>query len=90
MNKKELISAVAAKAGKNNAVTKDVINALLEVVTEELSGKRTITLTGFGAFSTKYRAGRTGRNPATGAAMEIEGRYSPHFKPGSSLKEAVQ
>lgn len=48
-----------------------------------------IEIRGFGSFSLHYRPSRTGRNPRTGESVEVEDKFSPHFKPGKELKERV-
>ena len=59
------------------------------VVTETLAAGDDIALVGFGTFEVRERAARTGRNPATGAELKIAASKSPAFKPGATLKAAV-
>ncbi|MCP4354915.1 MAG: HU family DNA-binding protein [Proteobacteria bacterium] len=89
MNKMELIAAVAEKSGLTKADTAKAVSAVFEVVTETLSGKEDVRLTGFGTFYTAERKATTGRNPKTGAPIQIAASTLPKFKAGKGLKEAV-
>lgn len=71
VNKDTLVKIVADKTGATMAATKATIDALLDVTRERAETGDTIRLNGFGAFSVKARPARVGRNPATGAPMEI-------------------
>lgn len=89
MNKSELVEAVAKKA----KMTKKAINIALDTITSvielELQKRGKITLVGFGTFATRSRKARTGRNPRTGAKLNIAARTSPVFVAGKGLKESV-
>lgn len=89
MNRKELISALAAKTGSTKADAEQNIAAFIAVVTETLAAGDDISLVGFGTFEVRERAARTGRNPATGAELKIAASKSAAFKPGAPLKAAV-
>lgn len=89
MNKQELIDNVAEEAGINKAEAGRALDAVLDSITDALSGGKTVTLVGFGTFSVKARAARMGRNPRTGEAMKIKASKAPAFKAGKSLKDAV-
>ena len=89
MNKTELVSAIAGETGITKKDAEAAVNALVKVVTEQLSKKEKIQLTGFGTFQTSDRAARTGRNPQTGEEIKIKASTVPAFKAGSALKEAV-
>lgn len=67
-----------------------VLNGFLGEVTDALAGGDKVQLIGFGTFETRKRAGRTGRNPQTGAPIEISEAKVPAFKAGNKLKEAIQ
>jgi len=88
MNKTELIDALADKLDIPKAQTGKFLDAFVETVKETLASGDTITLVGFGAFSRKDRPARTGRNPQTGAAMEIAAVKKPVFTAGKALKDA--
>jgi integration host factor subunit beta len=65
------------------------VKTLLEHMSSALSSGERIEIRGFGSFSLHYRPPRTGRNPKTGDAVELPGKYVPHFKPGKELRERV-
>lgn len=89
MNKGELIEAVAGAAGLSRADATKAVDAVLDSVTRTLSGGGTVSLVGFGTFTVKSRAARTGRNPRTGEAIQIAASKVPGFKAGKALKDAV-
>ncbi|MBE0507260.1 MAG: HU family DNA-binding protein [Marinospirillum sp.] len=90
MNKAELIAAVATGADIPKAAAERAVNALTETITSQLAGGGEVTLVGFGTFSAKERAARTGRNPQTGEEIQIAAAKVPSFKAGKSLKDAVK
>lgn len=65
------------------------LDATITSITEALKSGDTVTLVGFGTFNVKERAARTGRNPQTGAALEIKASKVPSFKAGKGLKDSV-
>ncbi|MGC2960658.1 HU family DNA-binding protein [Paraburkholderia graminis] len=89
MNKQELIDAVAAATGESKAATGQTIDAIVEAVTKAVVGGDTVQLVGFGSFSTGARAARVGRNPSTGAEIQIAAAKTVKFTPGKAFKEAV-
>ena len=89
MNKAELISATAEKAGLSKKDSEKVINAALETIVEALKADDKVQLVGFGVFEVKSRAERIGRNPKTKAEIVIPASKVPQFKPGKTLKEAI-
>lgn len=89
MNKSEFVAAVAEKAGTSNVDAKKAVDAMLEVITEELRKGGDVTLIGFGAFRVKDRPERQGRNPQTGEPLTISAAKVASFKVGSGLKDAV-
>ena len=89
MNKSEIISNVAEKAGISKKDAEKSVNALLEVVVEALQNGEKVQLVGFGTFDVKEREARTGVNPRTGDKMEIAASKSPRFKVGKAFKDAV-
>ena len=88
MNKGDLISAVAAGTGLSKADAGRAIDATTSAIAGELSGGGSVSLVGFGTFSVSHRAARMGRNPATGASIQIKASNVPKFKAGKALKEA--
>ena len=80
MNKTELITAMAEASGLTKKDCDTALNAFVD----------TLQLLGFGTFEVKERAARTGKNPATGATIEIPASKAPTFKPGKAFKDSVQ
>ena len=90
MTKSELIEKLAYKHTHLNLADIDAsVKIILNHMAESLSQGERIEIRGFGSFSLHYRAPRTGRNPKTGEAVALPGKYSPHFKPGKELKARV-
>lgn len=89
MNKSELIDAIAESADISKAAAGRAVDAVVESVTGALKKGDQVTLIGFGTFSVKERAARTGRNPQTGAEIQIAAAKIPSFKAGKALKDAV-
>jgi DNA-binding protein HU-beta len=89
VNKSELIDAIAASADLPKAAAGRALDAVLETIESTLKNGDPVTLVGFGTFSVKDRAARTGRNPQTGAPIQIAAAKIPGFKAGKSLKDAV-
>jgi DNA-binding protein HU-beta len=89
MNKGELIEAVAAAADLTKADATKAVEAVLEAVTRTLKKGDQVSIVGFGSFSVKSRAARQGRNPKTGATIDIPASRVPGFKAGKALKDAV-
>lgn len=89
MNKTELIEAVAASADLPKAAAGRAVDAVVESITNALKADDQVVLVGFGTFSVKERAARTGRNPQTGETIQIAAAKVPGFKAGKALKDAV-
>lgn len=89
MNKSGLVDAVAAKTGLTKTQSSDAIDAVVGAIQEALKGGEQVSLVGFGVFLTGERAARTGRNPRTGAEIQISAARLPKFKPGKGLRDAV-
>jgi DNA-binding protein HU-beta len=89
MNKAELVSAIAEKTGQTQSAVGDVLSALESVVTSTVAGGGKVQLPGFLTFERAERAARTGRNPATGAEIQIPAATVPKVKVGKSFKDAV-
>lgn len=89
VNKSELTDAVAAAADLPKAAAGRAVDAVLDAVTKALASGEQVSLVGFGTFAVKERAARTGRNPKTGAAIEIAASRQAAFKPGKALKDAL-
>ncbi len=89
MNKNELVSAVAEKASLEKGKAQAAVDAVFAAITEELKKGGDVRLVGFGNFSVTKRAASTGRNPQTGATVNIPARNAPKFAAGKGLKDAV-
>lgn len=89
MNKSELIEAIATAADLSKADAERALDGLVKVVKKTLKSGDTISLVGFGTFSVRKRAARTGRNPRTGETIKIKASKVPGFKAGKGLKDAV-
>ena len=89
MTKAELVEFVAEKADLTKADAARALEAVVAGVTKGLKKEGKVTLVGFGTFTAKKRAARTGRNPQTGAEVKIAARVVPGFKAGSKLKDAL-
>lgn len=88
-SKTELIDLVAEKTGQAKSETTKTVNALLDVIKDQLAQGEKVALVGFGTFEVRERAARKGRNPQTGAEIEIAAAKAPAFKAGKDFKEAV-
>lgn len=89
MNKSELVAKVAADAGVTQADANRVLDAIINTIGETLKAGDNIALVGFGTFQVTKKAARSGRNPATGATIQIAARNAPTFKAGKTLKDKV-
>ena len=89
MNKTELIDAVAEGADISKAAATRAVDTMLDSISKTLANGDQVTLVGFGTFSVKDRAARTGRNPRTGEPIDIPAAKVPGFKAGKALKDAV-
>ena len=89
MNKSELIAKIAEKSGLNPKDAGKALDGLTQAVSDALANGENVTLVGFGTFSIKERAERTGRNPQTGEPIQIAASKTPTFKAGKALKDAV-
>ena len=67
----------------------NVVAALFDSITDQLAKGGRVELRGFGAFSTRQRDARMGRNPRTGAAVDVDAKRVPYFKPGKEMRERL-
>ncbi len=88
MNKSQLIEKIAEGADISKASAGRALDSFIESVTGTLKSGDSVALVGFGTFSVRERAARTGRNPQTGATIEIAAAKVPAFKAGKALKDA--
>lgn len=89
MNKSDLVDAIADSAGLSKADAARALDAVVDTVTDALKAGDSVSLVGFGTFSVRDRAARTGRNPRTGETIQIAASKNPAFKAGKALKDAV-
>ncbi len=102
MNKKELVSAVVKNMGstdgkaapKNKELSAKEVEVIIERIIEEMSKELQntageVTLAGLGKFSVAQRAARTGRNPQTGATIQIAAKKVVKFTPANALKDGL-
>ena len=90
MTKSELIDRLAEQ--QQHLSHSDVelgVKTIVEQMSQSLAEGDRIEVRGFGSFSLHFRAPRMGRNPKTGEAVALPGKYVPHFKPGKALRERV-
>lgn len=89
MNKSQLIDKIADGADISKAAAGRALDAFIDAVGEALKEGDQVALVGFGTFAVRERAARSGRNPQTGAAIEIAAGKVPAFKAGKALKDSV-
>lgn len=89
MNKSQLVDKIAQSADITKASAGRALDAIIDAVSDSLKSGDTVQLVGFGTFSVRERAARTGRNPQTGKEISIPAAKVPGFKAGKSLKDAV-
>ncbi len=89
MNKAELIDAIADSADLSKASAARALDSAIDSITKALKKGDTVTLVGFGTFSVRKRAARSGRNPRTGETIKIKASKVPGFKAGKALKDAI-
>jgi integration host factor subunit beta len=90
MIRSELVAAIAtANPHLTQRDVERVVGTIFDTITAALVDGRRVELRGFGAFSTRDREARTGRNPRTGTAVAVDAKRVPYFKPGKDLRERL-
>lgn len=89
MNKSELIDAISNKTEMSKKSAEASLNAIVEIISEELKNGGKVQLVGFGTFETRKRAARKGINPQTKEELKIPASIAPVFKVGKALKDTV-
>ena len=89
VNKSQLIDQIAADADISKAAAGRALDSFIEAVSGALKDGDSVALVGFGTFSVRERAARSGRNPQTGETIQIAAANIPSFKAGKALKDAV-
>ncbi len=87
MNKDELLRIVVQKAGVPHKVANDILNTFLDIIVTNVSGGKRVTLVGFGSFEPRKRDARVGRNPQTGAVIQVPAKIVPGFVAGKKFKD---
>jgi DNA-binding protein HU-beta len=90
MTKADLIAQVAKKAGLTSKASKDAVNAVFGTISGAMKRGEKVVVTGFGTFMVRKRASRKGRNPQTGAEIQIPSTKTPGFTAGKSLKRMIK
>ena len=90
MNKAQLVDAMASRAGLSKADAKRALEAFVGATTDAMKSGDRVAMVGFGTFSVSERAARKGRNPQTGATINIAAKRVPKFSAGAELKNAVK
>ena len=90
MNKTELVAAMAEKAGLSKKDAEKALNAFMESVQDAVKADDKVQLIGFGTFESKSRAAREGKNPQTGAKIQIAACKVPVFKAGKAFKDLLK
>ena len=89
MNRVELVAAVAKSADLTKKDADAAVKAVFDTIADALAENDKVQLIGFGTFDVAERAAREGRNPRTGATMNIEASKAPRFKAGKALKDKI-
>ncbi len=89
MTKADLIEEVSAVSRLSKKSSEVVVNTFFESIVGSLRRQEKIELRGFGSFKLRHRRARLGRNPKTGARVEVPAKVVPYFKPGKDLRELV-
>jgi len=89
VTKADLVNAIADEAGLSKADAEKALKAFTDTVTSALKNDEKVALVGFGTFSVGERAARTGKNPQTGAQINIPAAKVPKFKAGKALKDSI-
>ena len=89
MNKKQLIEAVADETHVSRSAAGQAVDAVLDTIAARLADGESVTIPGFGTFEVRQRAARTGRNPRTGATIDIATSRTAAFKAGKTLRDRL-
>ena len=89
MNKAELTAHVAAETSVTRATEDSLVGAVFSAIADALARDETVAIAGFGKFELRSRPARAGRNPRTGAPVDIAASRAPSFKPAKALRDAV-
>ncbi len=90
MTKNELVEKVAKKASLTKSASDDAVNATFNLISDALTRGEKVVISGFGTFLIRSRAARRGRNPQTGAIIQIPSKKTPGFTAGKTLKRKIK
>jgi integration host factor subunit beta len=91
MTRSDLIATIASRFPHLMAKDAEIaVKEILDAIERSLAQSDRVEIRGFGSFSLNYRRARTGRNPKSGDAVPVPGKYVAHFKPGKELRERVE
>jgi DNA-binding protein HU-beta len=90
MDKPEIVQKVAERTGLSRVQASKAIDALLETISESLASGEQVRFIGFGSFQVRTRSAREGRNPRTGASLQIPPQKVPAFSAGAKLNQAIR
>ncbi len=90
MTKADLIMQVAKKASLTSKASKDAVNSVFSTITDAMKRGEKVVITGFGTFMVRKRASRKGRNPQTGAEIQIPATKTPGFTAGKTIKRMIK
>ena len=85
MNKRELVKSVATASGLSQADAAKAVGGVIETIAKSMQTGDPVVIPGFGSFTVRERAARSGRNPRTGETITIAARKRVHFNPGKGL-----
>lgn len=86
----DLVERVATTIGSTKADAERAVEAIIDMITTTLQKGDEVSIAGLGIFEAKTRAGRTGRNPRTGATIQIKAMRVPKFRASKTLKDSVK
>lgn len=89
MTKAELVDSIAAKTDLPKGTAERIVATIFDDIVGALKNGEKVNISGFGTFQVSERKARTGRNPKTGEAIQIEASRSAKFKPGKTLKDSL-
>ena len=89
MNKSELVARLTERLGGDRTIATTAVNCVLEEIESSVARGERVSLIGFGTFDRRERPARTGRNPQTGAAIQLDASVAPVFRPGAGFRSVV-
>ena len=91
MIRSELVQKIATEnPGLKHSEVEQIVGVLFDAIIDQLSKNGRVELRGFGAFSARSRAARTGRNPRTGTSVPVAAKRVPYFKPGKEIRDRLK